>query len=405
MKFTHLHTHSHYSLLDGLAKIDQLLDACQELKMSSLALTDHGTMYGAVEFFEKAKKRGVKPIIGCEMYLAPNGMLNKRPNIDKQRFHLVLLVKNQEGYRNLVKLVTKAHLEGFYYKPRIDKELLKKYSSGLIGLSACIAGEVPRAVINGDMEKAERTALEYQGIFGKGNFYLELQHHPNIKEYPAANKGVIEIAQKNDIPLIATNDVHYVKPEDSEAQDILMAIQTDKKASDESRLTMRADDFSLRPTEKMADDFKETPSAIENSQQIVEQCDFEFELGKIKLPHFETSEGETPDGELEKLCRNGLKRCYPQPSKEVLERLDYELNVIKKTGFASYFLIVSDFINWAKSQNIAVGPGRGSAAGSIVSYLLNITEIDPLKYNLLFERFLAVDEKYFINKEDFGIYG
>lgn len=388
MKFTHLHVHSHYSLLDGLAKIDQLLDACQELKMSSIALTDHGTMYGVVEFFEKAKKRGIKPIIGCEMYLAPNGMLNKRPNIDNQRYHLVLLAKDKEGYKNLVKLATKAHLDGFYYKPRIDKELLKKYSSGLIGLSACLSGEIPRIILNGDIEKAKNTALEYQDIFGKGNFYLELQHHPGIKEYAQVNKEIIRIGRETKIPLIVTNDVHYVKPEDAEAQDVLMAIQTDKKASDQNRITMKADDFSLRPTERVMEEFKEVPEAIENSQRIVEQCNFEFELGKIKLPHFEVPAKESPETYLKKLCQQGLKRCYPNPSKEVLERLNYELDVIKKTGFASYFLIVSDFVNWAKSKNIAVGPGRGSAAGSIVSYLLNITELDPLKYNLLFERFL-----------------
>jgi DNA polymerase-3 subunit alpha len=389
MKFTHLHVHSHYSLLDGLAKIDQLLDACQELKMPSIALTDHGSMYGLVEFYQKAKKRGIRPIIGSEAYVAPHGMHQRRPNIDNKLYHLILLVKNKEGYRNLVKLTTKAYLEGFYYKPRIDKELLKKHVDGLIGLSGCLAGEIPRAIINGQLEEAEKLALEYQRIFGRGNFYLELQHHPGLKEQEPVNQALIRISQKHNIPLVATNDVHYIKPEDAEAQDVLMSIQTDKRLEDESRLTMRSDDFSLRPIEQMIEDFKKIPEAIANTQKIVEQCNFEFELDKIQLPYFEVPNGQTPDGFLKSLCRKGLKNRYgPKPAKEVLERLDYELEIIKKTGFASYFLIVQDFVNWAKSENIVCGPGRGSAAGSLVSYLLNITDVDPLKYNLLFERFL-----------------
>jgi DNA polymerase-3 subunit alpha len=389
MKFTHLHVHSHYSLLDGLAKIDQLLDACQELKMPSIALTDHGSMYGLVEFYQKAKKRGIRPIIGSEAYVAPHGMHQRRPNIDNKLYHLILLVKNKEGYRNLVKLTTKAYLEGFYYKPRIDKELLKKHVDGLIGLSGCLAGEIPRAIINGQLEEAEKLALEYQRIFGRGNFYLELQHHPGLKEQEPVNQALIRISQKHNIPLVATNDVHYIKPEDAEAQDVLMSIQTDKRLEDESRLTMRSDDFSLRPIEQMIEDFKKIPEAIANTQKIVEQCNFEFELDKIQLPYFEVPNGQTPDDFLKSLCRKGLKNRYgPKPAKEVLERLDYELEIIKKTGFASYFLIVQDFVNWAKSENIVCGPGRGSAAGSLVSYLLNITDVDPLKYNLLFERFL-----------------
>ncbi len=388
MRFTHLHVHSHYSLLDGLAKIDQILDACQELKMSSIALTDHGSMYGLVEFYQKAKKRGIRPILGSEMYLAPNGMLQKRPNIDKQRYHLLLLVKNAEGYRNLVKLTTKAHLEGFYYKPRIDKEILKKHSQGLIASSACLSGEIPRKILSGEREVAEKTALEYQEIFGKGNFYLELQHHPNIPEQAIVNKGIIEIAKKYSIPLIATNDVHYIKPEDAEAQDILMRIQTDKSIKDETR-SMKSDDFSLRPTEQMIEDFKDVPEAIENTQKIASQCNFEFELGKLQLPYYEVPAGQTPYEFLEKSCRERIPQRYgANPDPEVFARLEHELDVIKKIGFASYFLIVQDFVSWAKSQKIGTGPGRGSAAGSIVSYLLEITEIDPLKYNLLFERFL-----------------
>ena len=387
MKFTHLHVHSHYSLLDGLSKIDQLLDACQELKMSSIALTDHGAMYGLVEFFQKAKKRGIRPIIGCEIYLAPNGMHQKRPNIDAKSYHLVLLVKNKKGYRNLVKLVTKANLEGFYYKPRIDKDLLKKYSEGLIGMSACLAGEIPKTALV-DFEKAEKLALEYRDIFDKDDFYLEIQHHPGIPEQEKANQVLIKIAKKNNIPLVATNDTHYVRKEDAEAQDVLMSVQTDKRISDQDRLTMKIDDFSLRSTEEMINDFKDTPEAIENTQKIVAKCNFEFELGKYQLPYFEVPKGQTPDEFLEELCKKGLKKRYPDITKEITDRFKYELGVIKETGFASYFLIVQDFINWAKSKEIVCGPGRGSAAGSIIAYLLGITDVDPLKYDLLFERFL-----------------
>jgi len=389
MKFTHLHVHSHYSLLDGLAKIDQLLDACQELKMPSIALTDHGSMYGLVEFYQKAKKRGIRPIIGSELYLAPDGMNNRRPNIDNKFYHLVVLVKNKEGYRNLVQLTTKAYLEGFYYKPRIDKELLAKHSDGLIGLSGCLSGEIPKAIMNGKLEEAAKLALEYKKIFGQGNFYLELQHHPGLKEQEPVNQALIKISQKHKIPLVATNDVHYIKPEDAEAQDVLMGIQTDKRMSDENRMTMRSDDFSLRPIDQMAKDFKKIPQAITNTQKIVSQCDFEFELGKLQLPYFEVPNGREPEEYLKTLCQAGLKeRKFETPLQEVLKRLDYELGIIKQTGFAHYFLIVADFVNWAKENGIVVGPGRGSAAGSLVSYLLNITDIDPLKYDLLFERFL-----------------
>ena len=388
MKFTHLHVHSHYSLLDGLAKIDLLLNACQELKMSSIALTDHGSMYGLVEFFQKAKKRGIRPIMGCEMYIAPNGMHQKRPHIDAKNHHLVLLIKNKIGYKNLVKLNTKAHLDGFYYKPRIDKDLLREYSEGLIGMSACLAGEIPQAIISNHLEKAEELALEYKEIFGKDDFYLEIQHHPGFPEQKLVNDALIKISKKHNIPLVATNDTHYVKKEDAEAQDVLMSVQTDKRISDQNRLTMTIDDFSLRSTEEMIKDFKDTLDAIKNTQKIVEKCNFEFELGKYQLPYFDVPKGQTPDEFLKNLCKKGLKNRYPDIDKEITKRLDYELNVIKETGFASYFLIVQDFINWAKSKDIVCGPGRGSAAGSIIAYLLGITDVDPLKYDLLFERFL-----------------
>ncbi len=391
MKFTHLHVHSHYSLLDGLAKIDQILDTCQELKMPSIALTDHGSMYGLVEFYQKAKKRGIRPILGNEVYTAPNGMLQKRPNIDNKRHHLVLLVKNEEGYRNLVKMTSKSYLEGFYYKPRIDKDLLRKHSQGLICLSACLAGEIPQKIMAGKMEEAEKTALEYKEIFGP-DFYLEIQHHPGLPEQKDVNEVMVKIAKKLDIPLVATNDAHYVKSEDVTAQDVLMSIQTDKKLDDADRLTMRGDDFSLRPTEQMIKDFKDLPEAIANTQKISDQCNFNFEIGKIHLPQFDVPGNKAPDEYLKELCQKGLKqRRFESSTKEVSERIDYELKAIKQTGFASYFLIVADFVNWAKENGIVVGPGRGSAAGSIVSYLLNITDIDPLKYDLLFERFINTE--------------
>jgi len=389
MKFTHLHVHSHYSLLDGLPKIDELLDYVKELGMDSVALTDHGNIYGAVEFYKKAKERGIKAILGCEIYMALESMLQKRPNIDDQRYHLVLLVKSEQGYKNLVKLITKAHLEGFYYRPRIDEKLLAKHSEGLIALSSCLQGKIPRLILAKKIEQAEKLALKYQEIFGKDNFYLELQHHPNIKGQKTVNRELISISKKYGIPLVATNDVHYLKPEDAEAQDILMLINTGANPNDPERLTLKVDDFSLRTFEKMMEDFKETPTAIENTQKIVKMCNFEFKLGETQLPYFETPNSKTQDEYLEELCIAGVKKRYGVfPKKEVLERLNYELSVIKEMGFASYFLIVQDFVSWAKENRIVVGPGRGSVAGSLVSYALGITNVDPLKYNLLFERFL-----------------
>ncbi len=381
--------HSHYSLLDGLPKIDELLDYVKKLGMDSVAVTDHGVLYGAVEFFKKAKEKGIKPIIGSEVYMALEKMSQMRPNIDDKRYHLVLLVKDEQGYKNLVKLVTKAHLEGFYYKPRIDEELLAQYSKGLIGLSACIQGKIPQLILAKNLKEAEKTALKYQEIFGPGNFYLELQHHPNSPPQKKVNDGLIAISKKTGIPLVATNDTHYLKPEDAEAQDILMLINTGADHNDPERLTLKADDFSLRTPEKMMADFKETPQAIENTQKIKEQCNFQFDLGKTQLPYFEVPNGKTADDYLKELCYQRLENRYPKTKKEVIDRLEYELDVIKQTGFASYFLIVQDFVNWAKENRIVVGPGRGSAAGSIVSYILNITNVDPLKYNLLFERFLT----------------
>jgi len=389
MKFTHLHTHSHYSLLDGLPKIEQLLDYAKELGMDSLALTDHGNIYGAVEFYKKAQERGIKPIIGAEMYMAYEGMTQERPNIDDKRYHLVLLVKNEEGYKNLVKLLTKAYLEGFYYKPRIDEKLLAEHSKGLVCLSACIAGQIPNLILSKKMDEAENLAKRYQEIFGKENFFLDIQHHPGFKEQETVNKGLIAISKKLGVPLVATNDIHYLRKEDADAQDILMLINTGADPRDQERLTLKADDFSMKSPEQMIEDFKDIPEAIENTQKVVELCNFQFELGKTKLPVFAVPSGKSPDDYIEELCSEGLKKRFEEnPEKQVLERLNYELGVIKQTGFASYFLIVQDFVRWAKENRIVVGPGRGSVGGSLVAYLLGITNIDPLKYNLLFERFL-----------------
>ncbi len=388
MDFVHLHVHSHYSLLDGLSKIDELIEKAKEYKMESLALTDHGVMYGVIEFFQKAKQAGIKPIIGVEMYIAPHGRKNKRPKIDERPFHIVLLAKNQTGYQNLIKLTSVAYLEGFYYKPRIDFEVLKKYSEGLIGLTACLQGEIPRLIINQNIEKAEKAAKRYQDIFGVDDFYLEVQNHPNIEAQQKVNNKLIEIGKKLNIPLVATNDVHYINTEDAEIQDMLLCIQMKKKIKEKERMSMMGEDFSMQPPEDIIKAFKEIPEAIENTVKIAEKCELEIELGKIILPHFHVPNKKTPEEYLEELCFNGLKEKFEKVTPEIDERLKYELDVIKKTGFATYFLIVQDFINWAKENHIVVGPGRGSAPGSMVSYLLNITNIDPIKYELLFERFL-----------------
>jgi DNA polymerase-3 subunit alpha len=389
MSFVHLHTHSHYSLLDGLAKIDDLVNEAARLKMPALALTDHGNLYGTIEFYKKAKAAGIKPIIGVEAYLAARSLYEKQSGIDDKRYHLILLAENNEGYQNLLKLVTISNLEGFYYKPRLDKETIRKYSKGLIALSACLSGEISRAFLANNRGRAENIVLEYQEIFGKNNFFIEIEYHPGIPNHSKIQKKLLRLAERLNVPIVAAQDIHYIKPEDAEAQDILLAVQTNNKIADEERLTMKEDDFSFRSGEEMEKFFENNPEAIKNTIKIAERCNVEIELDKIHLPHFEVPEKETPDSYLEKLCQRGMEKRYGQkPSQETEERLKYELSVIEKAGFAPYFLIVQDFVNWAKNNKIVVGPGRGSAAGSLVSYILNITDIDPLKYDLLFERFL-----------------
>ena len=390
MSFVHLHVHSHYSLLDGLCKIDDLIAKAAEHKMPAIALTDHGVMYGLIEFYQKARKAGIKPILGVEAYIARNGHKNKRPRIDDSPYHIVLLAKDNEGYHNLIKLTTIAHIDGFYYKPRVDLELLQKYSNGLIALSSCLQGEVPRHFVNNDDKEAEAAAKRYVDIFGKGNFYLEVQHHPNVSKQKLVNEKILKLGKKLDIPVVATVDSHYLNPDDDFAQDVLLCIQTKKTLADTDRMSYMGEDFSLRSPEQMRKDWTDYPEVIDNTLEIADKCSVKLEFGNILLPPFKVPNGGTPDEYLRQLCKEGLERRYGtrKVSPEIQDRLKYELEVIVKTGFASYFLIVQDFINWAKNNNIVVGPGRGSAAGSIVSYLTNITDIDPLKYDLIFERFL-----------------
>ncbi|GBD34028.1 DNA polymerase III subunit alpha [bacterium HR34] len=389
MSFTHLHCHSHYSLLDGLPKISELIERVKELKMDAVALTDHGVLYGAVEFFKEAKRQGIKPLIGCEVYVARNSMHDKKPGVDDVRYHMILIAKNKIGYKNLVKLVTKAHLEGFYYKPRIDENLLAQYSEGLIGTSGCLNGKIPRLILAGKMEEAKETAKLYNKIFGKGNFFFELQHHPNIEEQLKLNEVLIKLSKELNIPLVATNDSHYLKKEDAKAQDILMLINTGADPNDPERLSLLLDDFSIKSQEEMEKAFHDIPQALENTELISKMCDFEFEFGNIKLPYFKVPERKTPEQYLRELALEGLKQRFGEnPPLRAKERLDYELSVIEKTGFSSYFLIVMDIIKWAKQNRIVVGPGRGSVGGSLVAYCIGITNVDPLKYDLLFERFL-----------------
>ena len=392
MKFVHLHTHSHYSLLDGLAKIDDLIDRAKELGMKALALTDHGNLYGAVEFYKKAVKAEIKPILGVETYVAPRSRFEKQAKIDDNYFHLILLAENNLGWKNMIKLITKSHLEGFYYRPRVDKELLRQYHEGIIALSACLAGEIPQLILKNNFEQAEKTIKEYQEIFGSENFFLEVSHHPNIPEAVKVNDALKKLSKITFAPLVATQDIHYTKPEDAEYQDILLAVQTNNKTSDENRLTMKVEDFSMRSQEQMMESFKDLPEAIENTEKIAERCNVNLTLNQILLPNFPLPEQEiSADDYLRKLVMERLSNRFEVADAKVMERLDYELEVIRKTGFADYFLIVQDFVIWAKERGIVVGPGRGSAAGSLVSYVLGVTDINPLKYDLLFERFLNPD--------------
>ncbi len=391
MDFVHLHVHTEYSLLDGLSKIPELVAKAKKLKMKALAITDHGVMHGVIPFYLECRRQKIKPIIGVEMYVAHRSRFDKQAKIDADQYHLILLAKNFEGYQNLMRLVTAAHLEGFYYKPRADWELLEKYHQGLICTSACIEGEVPSLLLQGKEKEAEKIAKKFVGLFGN-DFYLEIQAHSKIKDQAVANQKLIALSRKLGIPLVAANDVHYVDKDDAEAQDALLAVQTKKTIADKDRLTMLdSPDFYLRSAEEMSQLFEEQKDAIANSLKIAEKCQLEIPIGKWILPVYPLPKDETAEEHLNKLVKRSLKFRFPQPSKEIKERIKYELEVICKKGFATYFLIVQDFVNWAKAQGIRVGPGRGSVAGSLVSYVLRITSINPLEHNIPFERFLNPD--------------
>ncbi|WP_200956795.1 DNA polymerase III subunit alpha [Caloramator mitchellensis] len=387
MSFVHLHVHSEYSLLDGSSRIENLVQKAKELNMDAIALTDHGAMYGVIDFYKTCKAHGIKPIIGCEVYVAPRRMIDKVSGIDNEYYHLILLAKNNDGYKNLMKIVSAGWIEGFYYRPRVDIETLEKYSEGLIALSACLAGEVQELILKNRYEDAKAKAIQYEKIFGKGNFYLELQDH-GMDEQKAVNEYLIRMSNETGIPLVATNDVHYVNREDAAAHEILLCIQTGKTIDDEERMKFPTDEFYLKSPEEMEELFEFVPEALENSVKIADECNVEFEFNKTKLPKFETPEGKNSNEFLRELCFKGLNERYEKPSDMLIERLNYELDVIERMGYVDYFLIVWDFIRFARENDIMVGPGRGSAAGSIVAYTLGITKIDPIKYNLLFERFL-----------------
>jgi len=387
--FTHLHVHSHYSLLDGLGKIEPLLARAKELGMNSLALTDHGAMYGVIDFIRTAREIGIKPIVGIEVYVAPGGHKLKRGRTDASARHLTLLAQNNQGYQNLIKLTTVAHLEGYYYKPRIDYDLLSQHSEGLVVLSGCLNGDISRAIVEHRPGEAERLIRWHLDVFGRERFYLEVQHHPALSEQKIVNEALFGYSKEFKLELAATADTHYIHAEDAEAQDVLLCVQTGKVVQDKDRMCMLGEDFSLKSQEEMKAVWKKHPSAIENTQKIAEMCQVDLKFGASYLPHYPLPKGVGADKALREMCEQRLSECYEQSRCEAAQRrLDYELSVIAKTGFASYFLIVADFVNEAKRRGILVGPGRGSAAGSIVSYLTNITGLDPLHYNLLFERFL-----------------
>ena len=388
MSFAHLHVHTEFSLLDGSNKIKEYVSRVKELGMNSAAITDHGVMYGVIDFYREAKKQGINPILGCEVYVAPNSRFDREiTGGDDRYYHLVLLAENEEGYANLTKIVSKGFVEGYYYKPRVDKELLRKYHKGIIALSACLAGEVARFLTKGLYEEAKKTALEYQEIFGEGNFFLELQDH-GIPEQGLVNQQLFKMSEETGIELVATNDIHYTYAEDAKPHDILLCIQTGKKLSDENRMRYDGGQYYVKSEEEMLRLFPYAKQALENTQKIADRCHVEIEFGVTKLPKYDVPDGYTSWENLQKLCYEGLEKRYGDPSEELKDRLSYELETIHQMGYVDYFLIVWDFIKYAKDHGISVGPGRGSAAGSIVSYCLEITTIDPIRYQLLFERFL-----------------
>ena len=388
MAFTHLHVHTEYSLLDGSSKIKELVNRAKELNMDSLAITDHGVMYGVIDFYRAAKEAGIKPVIGCEVYVAPGSRFDRENvNGEDRYYHLVLLAENDTGYHNLMKIVSKGFVDGFYYKPRVDMEVLETYHEGIIALSACLAGEVPRYLARGLYEEAKKAAVKYRDIFGENNYFLELQDH-GIPAQRTVNQGLVRMSQELNIPLVATNDSHYTFKEDAVPHDLLLCIQTGKKVTDENRMRYEGGQYYLKSEEEMAAVFPYAREALENTHRIAERCNVEIEFGVTKLPKYDVPEGYDAWSYLNKLCEDGFAERYPEDDGSLKERLHYELDVIHSMGYVDYFLIVWDFIHFAKSHGIMVGPGRGSAAGSIVAYCLAITDIDPVKYQLIFERFL-----------------
>ena len=398
-QFTHLHVHTEYSLLDGACRIDRLFDHLKAMGQTACAITDHGVMYGCVAFFDAAKAAGIKPIIGCEVYVATRTRFDKVNRIDGNN-HLILLCKNEMGYKNLIKMVSAGFTEGFYSKPRIDKDLLEQHHEGLICLSACLAGEIPQAILAGDYERAKQAALYYRDLFGEGNYYIELQDH-GLEEDQVVLPQLIRLARETGIPMVATNDAHYITKEDAKMQSILLCIQTGKTIADADRMEFQTDEFYLKSTDEMYDLFAMVPEACENTNKIAEQCNFEFTFGETKLPYFKAPDGMENQEYFEKLCWEGLERRYPGKVTDALkERLSYEINVVKTMGYTNYYLIVYDFINYAKSRDIPVGPGRGSGAGSLAAYCVGITDIDPIRYNLIFERFLNPER---VSMPDFDV--
>ena len=388
MSFVHLHVHTEYSLLDGVCRLNRLCSAAKERGQSAIAITDHGNLFGAVDFYKAAKKAEIKPIIGCEIYVAARSRFDKVHGIDSDRHHLVLLCKNEIGYQNLIKMVSSAWVDGFYTKPRIDRELLEQHHEGLICLSACLAGEIPKLVERGEMIRAKEVALWYQKTFGEGNYYLEIQNH-GIAEQVKVNEGIIRLSKETGIPLVATNDVHYIDRDDAKVQKVLICVATNHTVDEESSLEFETDEFYLKTEDEMIQKFGYVPEAIENTQKIADMCNFDFEFGNTKLPNFQVPDGITHYDYLREKSYVGLKERYGEnPDKIYVDRLEYELSVINSMGYVDYFLIVSDFIQYAKKKGIPVGPGRGSGAGSICAYCTGITDIDPIKYNLIFERFL-----------------
>ena len=397
--FTHLHLHTEYSLLDGACRIEGLMQRVKALGQTAVAITDHGVMYGCVDFYKAAKKAGVKPIIGCEVYVATRTRFDKVNRIDGSN-HLVLLCKNETGYKNLIKMVSAGFTEGFYNKPRVDHELLEEYHEGLICLSACLAGEIPQALLAGDYEKAKNLARYYEDLFGKGNYYIEIQDH-RLDEQRTVLPLLVRLSRETGIPLVATNDAHYLEKEDSRMQHILICIQTNKTVNDDDVLEFGTDEFYVKSTDEMYELFSAWPEACENTNRIAEMCSFDFEFGVTKLPYFVAPDGMDNKEYFVKLCRDGLLRRYgADVPEDIRARLDYEISIIDRMGYINYYLIVFDFINYAKSQGIPVGPGRGSGAGSLAAYCVGITNIDPIKYNLLFERFLNPER---VSMPDFDI--